>query len=100
MFAVLHIADFALQAVLRTEAGLSVRPAALFSNQGKKSLVVSLNALARAAGVELAMTAPQAVARCPGLTIREPSAAAEAEARALLFALGFTLSPLIEDTAP
>lgn len=100
MFAVLHIADFALHAVLRTEPDAAGRPAALFANSSKKSLVLATTPPARAAGVELGMTAPQAVARCPGLVIRAPQAEAEVEARAVLHALAFTLSPSIEDTAP
>ncbi len=100
MFAVLHIADFALHAVLRTDPALAGCPAALFSGSGKKSLALAANPPARRAGVEPGMTAPQAVARCPGLIIRAPHAAAEAEARAALLAVGFTLSPAIEDTAP
>jgi protein ImuB len=108
MFAVLHIADFALEAVLRTEPGdpasllpaPAPRPAALFSGTGKKSLVLVCNAPARAAGVAPGMTAPQAVARCPALLIRPPRPAAEAEARAALLAVGFTLAPALEDTAP
>lgn len=100
MFAVLHIADFALHAVLRTGPGAAQRPAALFSDTGKKSVALAVNPLARAAGVYPGMTAPQAVARCAPLVIRAPHAGAEAEARAALLAVGFTLSPAIEDTAP
>lgn len=100
MFAVLHIADFALHAVLRTENGLAGKPAALFAGSGRKSLVLATNPAARAAGVEPGMTAPQAVARCASLVVRAPQAAAEAEARAALLAVGFLLSPWIEDTAP
>jgi protein ImuB len=100
VFAVLHIADFALHAVLRTEPGVAGRPAALFANTSKKSAVLAANAPARVMGVELGMTAPQAVARCPSLVIRTPNPAAENEARAALLAVGFTLSPGIEDTAP
>ena len=100
MFAVLLISEFGLQAVLRTEPDGGNRPAALFSDQTKKSVVLMTNALAREAGVEIGMTAPQAVARCPALTIRPPKPAAEAEARATLLAVGFSLSPSIEDTAP
>src|SRR4051812_11755730 len=84
VFAVLHIADFALHAVLRHEREATPRAAALFSGSGKKSVVIAANALARAAGVELGMTAPQAVARCATLVIRAPNAAAETEARAAL----------------
>jgi len=86
--------------VLRTERDAAGQPAALFSGHGRKSLVLVVNAQARAAGVESGMSAPQAVARCPALLIRAPQPAAEAEARAALLAVGFTLSPLIEDTAP
>jgi len=100
MFAVLHIADFALHAVLRTESGLAGKPAALFAGSGRRSLVLATNPAARAAGVEPGMTAPQAVARCPNLVVRAPQPAAEAEARAALLAVGFLLSPSIEDTAP
>jgi protein ImuB len=100
VFAVLHIADFALHAVLRHESIAAGRPAALFSGTGKKSVVLATNPAARAAALAPGMTAPQAVARCPALLIRTPSAAAEAEARAALLAVGFTLSPAIEDTAP
>jgi len=100
MFSVLHIADFALHAVLRTERDTAHRPAALFAGTSKKSIVLAANPLARRAGVEPGMTAPQAVARCPSLIIRAPRPEAENEARAVLLAIGFTLSPAIEDTAP
>jgi protein ImuB len=100
MFAVLHIADFALHAVLRTESDAAGQPAALFSGTSKKSVVTAANCAARASGVELGMTAPQAIARCGGLVIRSPRAEAEADARAALLAVGFMLSPSIEDTSP
>ncbi len=100
MFAVIHIADFALQAVLRADPALSHRPTALFDDTRSKSLVRAVNATAARAGVQLEMNAPQAVARCPALIICTPRPAAEAEARATLHAVAFTLSPLIEDTAP
>ncbi len=100
MYTVLHLPDFFVQAVLRTETVELTRPAALFAENTKKSLVIATNAAARAVGVELQMTAPQAVARCPALLIRIRHPAAEADARAALIAVGFTLSPLIEHTAP
>ncbi|HEY4247768.1 MAG TPA: DNA polymerase Y family protein [Lacunisphaera sp.] len=100
MFAVLHVADFALQAVLRTGLRLDNRPAALFDDTRNKSLVCAINSSACHAGVQLGMSAPQAVARCPGLLICTPRPAAEAEARATLHTVAFTLSPSIEATAP
>lgn len=103
MFAVLQLAGFPLQAVLRTESAAAAafrdRPAALFSGTTKKSLALAVNAPARAAGVEIGMSAPQAVARCADLLIRTPEASAEAEARALLQAAAFTVSPHVEATA-
>src|SRR6187402_3379046 len=100
MFAVLHVAAFPLHAVLRTEATSVNQPAALFSAQSKKSVVLAATPAAAAAGVELGMTAAQAVARCPRLVIRAHHAEAEAEARAALLAVAQTLSPTLEDTAP
>jgi protein ImuB len=100
MYAVLYIPEFALQAVLRTERTTGTQPAALFTDNSKKSVVLAANPEAVAAGVEVGMTAPQAVARCPALLIRTPNADAEADARAALLAVGFTVSPTIEDTAP
>jgi protein ImuB len=100
MFAVLHIADFALHAVLRTEPARPNCAAALFTDGGKKSVVAAASPAARAAGVQPGMTAPQALARCPALIVRSGNHTAEDEARATLFAVAFTLSPMIEDTAP
>ncbi|MBI5688449.1 MAG: hypothetical protein HZC55_00005 [Verrucomicrobia bacterium] len=111
MFAVVLIPEFALQAVLRlgppsspvasSDSGSPpAPPAALFTSGEKKSIVLAANEAARAAGVLTGMTAPQAVARCPTLLIRTPSVSAESEARAALLAAAFSLSPIIEDTAP
>lgn len=100
MFAVLHIADFSLHAVLRNEPDTVSRPAALFDSTRKKSLVLATNPAARASGVYLGMTAPQAVARCASLLIRTPQPEAEVEASRVLLATGFTLSPSIEETEP
>jgi len=100
VFAVLHIADFPLHAVLRSGAFDAGGPAALFDGNGKKSLVTTANAAARATGVVPGLTAPQAVARCAGLAIHAPRPAAEAEARALLLATALNLAPVVEDTAP
>ena len=100
MFAVLHLADFALQAVVHHERDLAGRPVALFSDATKKSVVLALSATAAQAGVEFGMTAPQALARCPGLALRSPRPEFEHELRTLQLAVGFTLAPHLEDTAP
>lgn len=100
LFAVLHVPHFSLQAVLRTAPELTGRPVALISADRRKSVVLDLNPAALAAGVELGMTSPQALARCATLTLRPPQPTAETEARQTLLACAFTLSPRIEDTAP
>ena len=99
MFAVLFIADFSLQAVLRNEPAAAEKPAALFAATTKKSVVLATNPRARAAHVELGMTAAQAIARCPALVIRTLQPDATAEAQAALLVVGFTLSPSVEATA-
>lgn len=100
VFAVLHVADFALQAILRTTPELAHQPVALLANERKRAVVVALTPTARAHGVEPGLTAPQAQARCASLRLLTPQPAAEAEARAALLAAAWTLSPLIEATAP
>lgn len=86
--------------MLRTECVPRDQAAALFAGAGRKSLVVAATPAARSSGVEPGLTAPQAIARCPGLLIRTPSIAAEAEARAALLAVALTISPRVEDTLP
>ena len=49
-YAVLHAADFALQAVVRTEADLDGKPAALLEDRARQAVIVQTNASARAAG--------------------------------------------------
>jgi len=100
MFAVLHIADFALHAVLRTAPGLAVQPVALLDGARQRAQIVAANAVARATGVVPGLTAPQALARCAPLVLRQARSVAEAEARAALLAAAFTLGPMVEATAP
>ena len=100
MFAVLHIADFALHAVLRTAPDLAAQPVALLDGARQRALVVAANPVARATGVTPGLTAPQALARCALLVLRQAQPAAEAEARAALLVTAFTLGPMVEATAP
>jgi len=99
-FAVLLVVDFALHALLRTRPQSRSRPVALLDDARRKAVITALTPAARQAGVEVGFTTPLALARCPGLTIVVPDPAAEAEARAALLAVGFSLSPAIEDTGP
>jgi len=72
MFAVLHLDAFALHAVLRTEAGGTARPAALFSGRGKKSAVTEVTPAARAAGAK-SWSSPSAAALRVAALAKKPS---------------------------
>jgi protein ImuB len=111
MFAVLYLSEFALQAVRRLEddgaggaegkrghGGARDLPVALLA-AGARAVVAECNPAARAAGVEPGLTVPQALARCDRLVVRAPQAAAESEARAMLLAAAFSVSPAVEATA-
>jgi protein ImuB len=98
-YAVLHAADFALQAVVRTEADLDGKPAALLEDRARKAVIVQANASARAAGVQVGLIATQAMARCADIVLRARSAAAEKESEAGLLAVAWSLSPRVERTA-
>lgn len=100
MFAVIHVSEFSLQAVLRLETDISARPIALIDDAQRPPLVISCTAPAAAAGVERGQTAPQAMARCAGIRLRTVEPAAESEARAVLTAAALSVSPQVEDTAP
>jgi protein ImuB len=100
MFAVLHIADFSLQAILRIERNLAAKPVALLDPAQRPPVVLACTAEARASGVEPGQTVPQAMARCAAVELRTRQPAAEEEARAGLVAAAFSLSPHVEDTAP
>jgi protein ImuB len=96
MFAVLHVPGFALQALVRTEPNLVTQAVAL--RQTDESVVTLCNEFAWAAGVRSGQSLPQAVARCPGLIVREPQPAREREAEATLLAAAFSVCPLVELT--
>jgi nucleotidyltransferase/DNA polymerase involved in DNA repair len=100
MFAVLYVADFPLQAVLRMEPGLSGRPVALLDEGQRPPVINACTAEGLAHAVQIGSTASQAMARCPDIILRTRRAEAEAEARAGLLAAGFSLAPQVEDTAP
>jgi len=106
VFAVLHISEFPLHAVLRATPGLvSAQPVAVLAHDTtasarSRAIVLAANLPARALGITAGLTASQALARCAALRLLSASLAAEAEARSTLLATAFTLSPLVEATAP
>jgi protein ImuB len=103
LYAVIHLADFALQALLRNDPAFATapeRPVALLDAERRDAIIIALTSSARAAGVELGQSAPQALARCAKLILRTPQPTAEEEARAALLAAAFSVSPMVEATAP
>ena len=100
MFAVLRIADFPLQALLRARTDLARKPVALLADSRREAPILFCNARASSASVEPGITGPQALARCPQLTLCVPDSAAEAEAHAAQLSIAFSLTPAVEATAP
>jgi len=106
VFAVLHISEFPLHAVLRATPGLvSAQPVAILAHDttasaGSRAIILAANLPARTLGITAGLTASQALARCAALRLLSASLAAETEAHATLLATAFTLSPLVEATAP
>lgn len=100
MFAVLHIADFPLQALLRARADLAQKPVALLAGPRTDAPILACNARAHSASVEPGLTGPQALARCASLVLCQRDTTAEAEAHAAQLSVAFSLSPAIEATSP
>ncbi|MET0261848.1 MAG: DNA polymerase Y family protein [Rariglobus sp.] len=100
MFAVLHVADFALQALLRTETALRGRPVALLDSSTRPPHLLACTDSARACGVHPGQTSSQALSRCASLRILTPRDDAETDANSGLLAAAFGISPFVEATAP
>jgi len=100
MFAVLHLAHFPLQALIRAEPALADRPVALLAEAARGAPVAEVSSAARAAGVEPGFSVPRAQARCPGLVVRPRRPDLEQEAGAALLAAAFGATPGVEATLP
>lgn len=98
MFAVIQLPAFPMQALLRLRPELHGEPIALLVGEGRRAVIEHISPLA--AGIKPGMTAAQALSDCPALQLIPPSLAAEREAGALLLSAAWSLSPLVEPTAP
>lgn len=100
MHAVLHVPHFRLQAALRSREIPAPAALVLVDDTAKKSVALEINSEAARLGVRQGMPIPQALARCPSLTIipREPNL--EHLAGSALLQVAGSLSPEIEATAP
>ena len=97
MFAVLHLSDFTLQALLRANPPLAHQPVALARPDAPT--VEACTPSAAADGVCPGQSLPQAVARCPALIIRPPHPGLAREAEAAFLGVAFSVSPHVELTA-
>jgi nucleotidyltransferase/DNA polymerase involved in DNA repair len=100
MFATIYLPDFYLQAALRYQPELCMKPAALIEEEDRKPVVIQLNEAAKAAGIRRGMTPSQALARFLHVTIKVRAREQENLIEEILLQHAFTLSPFIEATAP
>jgi protein ImuB len=96
-FAAIHVANFMVQAVLRSEGELRDRAVALVDGTAPQIHVVAANDAAWRAGIQLGMAETQA--QLCGVEIRRRSRAQEKAAHAALLDLGWSMSPRVEDHA-
>ena len=99
MFATIYVPNFFLQAAMRHQQ-LSSTPVALIDEQEKKPTIIQLNQAAEFAGVRHGMTPSQGLARCLNLVIKPRSSIQEESLTNLLLQYCFSLTPLVEATAP
>jgi protein ImuB len=107
MFATVLLPNFYLQAAWRHRQPKTLpndicqpSPVALIDQEEAKPGIRQLNEHAQAAGVRQGMTPSQGLARCPGLCITSRSLVQEKVLQEILLQQAFTLSPLVEATAP
>jgi len=97
-FACIHIPDFMVQSVVRSEPTLCRSALVLLSGKPPLWSVVAANSSALQAGVRLGMTKSQVTEFC-GVEIRHRSETQERAAHAALLDVGWSVSPRVEDTA-
>ncbi|HEY1470249.1 MAG TPA: DNA polymerase Y family protein [Candidatus Acidoferrum sp.] len=97
-FAAIFVPNFRLQAVVRCEPELAVRPIALIDGSPPTYQVVAVNRLAARLGVAEGMT-KAAAAQFPGVEIRPRGELQETTAHAVLLDVAWSFSPRMEATA-
>src|SRR5213079_2608122 len=100
MFATIYLPNFYLQAAMRHHPGLCAKPVALIEEQEKKPVIIQLNDVAEKAGIYKGMTPSQALARSLRVVIKVRARKQEKSIQEILLHYAFTLSPVVEDTAP
>lgn len=97
-FAAIFVPNFKVQAVVRCEPELVIRPLALIDSPAPTYPVIAVNRLAEHLGIALGMT-KAAAAQFPGVEIRPRGKSQETAAHAALLDVAWSFSPRVEDTA-
>ncbi|MBK1818022.1 hypothetical protein JIN84_20535 [Luteolibacter yonseiensis] len=105
MFASLHIPDFTMAAALRAAPGARGHACAVLAAGGasasqEKLPLLAVNLQARDAGIRSGWPLNRALIRCPDLRVVARDPVAESALRGELIALGESLGPDLEVTAP
>ena len=100
MFATIYLPNFYLQAATRHQPELRTKPVGLIEEQERKPLIVQLNEAAEKVGIRKGMTPSQALARCLSVVIKARAYMQEKSIQEILLHCAFSLSPLVEATAP
>lgn len=98
-FAAIYIPNFPIQAVVRSEPELAIRPLTLIDGPPPTYSVIATNRLAAHLGVTEGMT-KAAAAQFAGMQIRPRGILQESAAHAALLDVAWSFSPRVEDTAP
>jgi hypothetical protein len=99
MFATIYLPNFYLQAAIRHQPELRLKPVALIEEQEKKPVIIQLNEVAEKAGIRKGMTPSQALARSLRVMIKARARMQEKSIQEILLHYSFTLSPFVEATA-
>src|ERR1700760_4187601 len=97
-FAAIFVPNFKIQAVVRSEPELVIRPLALSDVPAPTYPVIAINRLAEHLGVTEGMT-KAAAAHFPGVEIRPRGKIQEITAHAALLDVAWSFSPRVVDTA-
>lgn len=100
MFATILLPNFYLQAIVRHQPALREQPLAVLDDTATKAIILQLNDVAEATGVQAGMAPSQALARCLHLVIKARTREREQQVTEILLHHAFMLSPFVEATAP
>jgi protein ImuB len=100
MFAVIHLPNFLLQAALRLEPELWVKPVVLVDATEATPKVVALSKCAAETGITEGLSPVQAMARCAEVQVRQRSREQEARVTETVLQCAQAFSPYVELTGP